>query len=91
MLRIREGVKHMVHALAACIPFLAALGYLSAYSVVADAQLASDSQGVSVRNSVGMEMIRIPAGEFLMGSYESGEAIKKVFPNDEHDANYFND
>jgi formylglycine-generating enzyme required for sulfatase activity len=91
MLRIREGVKHMVHALAACIPFLAALGYLSAFSVVADAQLASDSQGVSVRNSVGMEMIRIPAGEFIMGSYESGEAIKKVFPNDEHDANYFND
>ncbi len=36
-------------------------------------------------------MVRIPAGEFLMGSHESGHAIKKVFPNDGHEADYFDD
>ncbi len=35
----------------------------------------------TVTNSLGMQLVRIPAGEFLMGSNESKESLKKAFPH----------
>ncbi len=37
------------------------------------------SQQVTTVNSIGMTMVKIPAGEFLMGSDESVESLKKDF------------
>ncbi len=42
-----------------------------------------------VRNAIGMELVRIPAGEFLMGSFESEAAIKAAFPEDSHEPAFF--
>ena len=44
-----------------------------------------------VRNAIGMELVRISAGEFLMGSFESEAAIKAAFPEDSHEPAFFRD
>ncbi|MEJ6005738.1 formylglycine-generating enzyme family protein [Paucibacter sp. AS339] len=41
---------------------------------------AGDSKDEVLRNSIGMQFVRIPAGEFLMGSEESVEALARAFP-----------
>jgi len=53
--------------------------------------IPSKSATEIVRNVVGIEMAKIPAGEFLMGNFESGESVKNLFPNDHHEPSYFND
>ena len=46
---------------------------------------------IVVQNAVGMKLVKIPAGEFLMGSHESGTAIKEVFPEEPRPPTYFQD
>ena len=33
-----------------------------------------------IENSLGMKFVRVPAGEFLMGSDESPEALARAYP-----------
>src|SRR3954451_5803303 len=42
-------------------------------------------------NSLGMKLVLIPAGEFLMGSGESGEQTRTAYPQYIHKATYYDD
>ena len=39
-----------------------------------------DAANTAFTNSVGLRMVRIPAGEFLMGSDEPAETLHKSYP-----------
>ncbi len=41
--------------------------------------ISSDGVSIVVTNSIGMKLVLIPAGEFLMGSAESPEEVGRVF------------
>jgi formylglycine-generating enzyme len=56
----------------------------------APAKTAGDKRS-EIRNSVGMELVRIPAGQFMMGSQESPEHLLKAFPGDYHKPEFFKD
>jgi formylglycine-generating enzyme len=45
----------------------------------------------SVTNSLGMQLVLIPAGEYMMGGGESGEELVKQFPQYELKADFFYD
>ncbi|MDX1967778.1 MAG: CapA family protein [Planctomycetaceae bacterium] len=53
--------------------------------------LIADDAPASVVNPIGIKLVRIPAGEFLMGSHEPTTAIKAAFPEDPHTPDFFND
>jgi len=54
---------------------------LSAALLVLFATLpASAAEPKVIENSLGMQFVRIPAGEFLMGSDESPESLAKAYP-----------
>ncbi|MCV2349690.1 formylglycine-generating enzyme family protein [Paucibacter sp. Y2R2-4] len=60
---------------------IALLGLLNAHAPVqASPATVSDTKDEVLRNSIGMQFVRIPAGEFLMGSEESVEALAQAFP-----------
>ncbi|MGP1691950.1 MAG: formylglycine-generating enzyme family protein, partial [Giesbergeria sp.] len=40
----------------------------------------ADAPGQAIENSLGMRLVRIPAGEFLMGSDEPIEVLAQAFP-----------
>ncbi len=40
---------------------------------------AAPSPGTAITNSIGMKMVLIPAGEFMMGSKDSAEELAKAF------------
>jgi len=42
-------------------------------------------------NSIGLRLVEIPAGEFQMGSGESGEQIARAFPDNGRKPDYFSD
>ena len=44
-----------------------------------------------ITNSIGMKLVLIPAGEFMMGSGESVEKILATFPNYDRKPEFFND
>lgn len=41
---------------------------------------AASAEPPRLENSLGMQFVLIPAGEFLMGSAESPESLEKAFP-----------
>lgn len=51
--------------------------WFAACAVLAGAAQADPSV---IENSLGMKLVRIPAGEFMMGSAESPEALAQAFP-----------
>src|SRR5690242_6703619 len=61
--------------LTACFLVLAALAPV----VAQQRQPARVAQPQS--NSIGMQLVRIPAGEFLMGGSEPADELVKAFPN----------
>ncbi|MFY7864436.1 formylglycine-generating enzyme family protein [Roseateles sp.] len=65
-------------ALPVLVAFLA-LTRLAAHAAPEGAATATPASG-SWTNSIGMQFVRIPAGEFLMGSEESVEALAQAFP-----------
>ena len=54
---------------------------VSVMIVLAGACLLSASPAQVIENSVGMQFVRVPAGEFLMGSDESPESLALDYPN----------
>ena len=53
-------------------------------------ELAAQSKPLPVvQNSIGMALIRIPAGEFLMGTEEPEERLRATFPEMQRQPGYF--
>jgi formylglycine-generating enzyme required for sulfatase activity len=52
---------------------------------------ADDATPRTVVNSIGMRLVEIPAGEFMMGSGEDGAAIVAAFPEHDRDPKEFGD
>ena len=52
---------------------------------------ADDAAPRTVVNSIGMRLVEIPAGEFMMGSGEDGAAIVAAFPDHDRDPEEFRD
>ncbi len=46
---------------------------------------------VEITNSIGMKLILVPPGEFMMGSHESAEQVERVFKDYGADAKYYQD
>ncbi len=61
-----------------------------ALSVKANAADAS-TVAKQLENSIGIELVLIPAGEFMMGSGDSGEKLAAEFPQYERGAGFFAD
>lgn len=53
---------------------------VSVMIVLAGARLLSAGAGQVIENSIGMQFVRVPAGEFLMGSDESPESLALDYP-----------
>ena len=53
-------------------------------AVLAPAMTLADAPRV-IENSLGMKFVRVPAGEFLMGSDESPESLARAYPQYERD------
>lgn len=53
---------------------------LCAAALAACALPHADAPGMVIENSLGMRMVRVPAGEFLMGSDEPLEVLTQAFP-----------
>lgn len=68
-----------------------ALQALSLVCVIGFAQADGRGFPSSLTNVIGMELVRIPAGEFLMGGVESAEALLKAFPSEKRPPEYFAD
>ena len=66
-----------IAAAAVLLPLLLLLPALSALSALA--QSAPPSAGPLI-NSIGMQLVRIPAGDFIMGSEESADSLAKAYP-----------
>src|SRR5688572_18031427 len=47
----------------------------------ASAKASAATKLATITNSLGMELVKIPAGEFQMGSHESRESLAKAFPH----------
>jgi formylglycine-generating enzyme required for sulfatase activity len=58
---------------------LSAGGLYLGYQMFAGGWLYSQGEAREVTNSIGMKLVRIPAGEFLMGSQESAERLAQAF------------
>jgi formylglycine-generating enzyme required for sulfatase activity len=54
---------------------------LSVINLLAGSGLLCAGPVQVIENSIGMQFVRVPAGEFLMGSDESAEALKRDYPN----------
>jgi len=52
-------------------------------TVAKGAPTAGDAPGTSITNSIGMKLVLIPAGEFMMGPNESERELEKAFGCDE--------
>src|SRR5262245_20330346 len=52
---------------------------------------AEDRQPEILTNSIGMQLVRIPAGEFLMGGSEPAEELCKAFASYDRKPEEFND
>ena len=48
-------------------------------------------RGAETANSIGMKLVRVPAGEFLMGGQESAEELVKAFPTYHRPPDFFKD
>ncbi len=61
---------------------LLAIGIVAAALGLADEQVLGEVGAVpeTIENSIGMRLVRIPAGDFEMGSEESREAVLRAFP-----------
>jgi sulfatase modifying factor 1 len=64
---------------------------VAAAPLAADEQAKRDPSNVVVQNSIGMPLVRIPAGEFLMGGQEPEETLRAAFPEMNRRAGYFAD
>lgn len=75
------SIQPPLQLLAHCMGLLALLGLFNT-SALADASPAAGggAKNEVSRNSIGMQFVRIPAGEFLMGSEESPKALAQAFP-----------
>lgn len=49
------------------------------FAPTASAQAPSENQPREITNSIGMKLVKIPAGEFLMGGQEPAEELSKAF------------
>ncbi len=58
---------------------LLALLLVASFAQVAEAQTVGEDRPGEISNSIGVRLVRIPAGEFMMGSGESAEQIVKTF------------
>jgi formylglycine-generating enzyme required for sulfatase activity len=56
------------------LPFLA-------WAIFSSASAAEPASPKLIQNSLGMKFVLLPAGEFLMGSDESPEALAKAYPH----------
>src|SRR3954464_2796806 len=61
---------------------------LSLLAISADLCLAQTKE---TANSLGMKLVLIPPGEFLMGSGDSGEQLHKAYPQYGHKPAYYDD
>ncbi|MDC8772788.1 formylglycine-generating enzyme family protein [Roseateles albus] len=59
------------------IPFVLA----SAQLLISLASDAAEPGQAQTLNSIGMQLVRIPAGNFIMGSEESADSLAKAFPH----------
>jgi formylglycine-generating enzyme len=58
---------------------------------LADEQIGAAGQGREITNSIGMKLVLIPAGEFMMGGGESAEDLVKAFAAYNRKADFFKD
>jgi len=63
--------------------------YTSSIQAEPPSQPAQKSQEIT--NSIGMKLVLIPAGEFMMGGQESAENLVKAFPEYKRNPDYFKD
>ena len=61
-------------------PRRATLAALALLAALAEPALARSADG-AFENSLGMRFVRIPAGEFLMGTAESAQSLARDFPS----------
>src|SRR4051812_25420463 len=52
---------------------------------------AQEKATPSFTNSIGMKLVLIPSGEFMMGSTETAEALLKEFPQYDRTKEFFSD
>jgi formylglycine-generating enzyme len=57
----------------------------------AQSNAAAAAKPETITNSLGMQLVLIPAGEFMMGGAESGEELVKNFPHHDLKAEFFYD
>jgi sulfatase modifying factor 1 len=61
--------------------FLIAISFFAVYAnVAADEPKLGNGEPAVLTNSIGLKLVRIPAGEFLMGGQEPAEKICAAFP-----------
>jgi formylglycine-generating enzyme required for sulfatase activity len=74
-------------------PATAALGLLAAALIIPAAliRLPHRDEGHEITNAAGMKLVRIPAGEFLMGGQEPAEQLARDFAAYRRPAQYFHD
>ena len=94
-------MKSCISGIACLLAFGAASAIVSADDLQAEAsRLAAVDSGSKIpesaplpeiANAIGMKLMMIPAGEFMMGSGEPVEKILATFPNYDRKPEFFND
>src|SRR5689334_14768769 len=59
--------------------------------VIGIALCRAEPPGKEATSSIGMKLMLIPSGDFLMGSGETSPEILKDYPQSHHPADYFDD
>src|SRR5262245_22826746 len=63
----------------------------AAYSIASGAEETTVTSPLVARNTIGMSLVRIPTGEFLMGGQEPEERLREAFPEMNRKPGYFSD
>src|SRR4051812_37151210 len=87
--RDRPAIEHRLPSLALRASILAMLMLLSAARERSSAQ--EQAAGPGITNSIGMQLVRIPAGEFFMGGTESAEELCQAFASYQRQPAEFSD